>query len=157
MLANKSMILTLVLLLSSSSNATLINISVETDKAIYHFGEDIFINVTAFNQGPQNETLTFTDSIHASYAIDSIYNWADGKISQPYGSVLVLEPGNSKTWSFTHTAQQYSLGPGAHSISGEVWAVELIGGTSGVASITIVPEPLTLSLLTLGVLFIRRK
>ena len=151
------MFLILVVLLASSSNATLIEVSVETDKDVYGLGEDILIDVTAHNSGTEDETLTFTDSIHASYEIDSVYNWADGIVSQPYGFIFVLQPSTSRTWTFTHTYQNYSLDIGVHSIIGEVWAFELIGEESEAASITVVPEPLTLSLLALGSLFIRRR
>lgn len=151
------MVLIFVVLLASSSNATLIEVSVETDKDVYGLGEDILIDVTAYNSGTEDETLTFTDSIHASYEIDGVYNWAYGRFSQPYGSILVLQPGTSTTWSFTHTQQNYPLGIEPHSVVGEVGALELIGQYSDPIQFTVVPEPLTLSLLVLGCLFIRRK
>ncbi len=145
-------VLCFVVLLASSSNATLVEVSVETDKDVYELGEDILIDVTAYNPGSGDETLTFTDSIHASYEIDSVYNWADGIVSQPYGSILVLQPGTSETWTFTHTFQHYALEAGPHSIIGQVGALELIGGGSEAASITVIPEPA--SILSFGSVFI---
>lgn len=157
MQANKFLLLVFVVLLASSSNATLVEVSVETDKDVYELGEEILIDVTAYNPGSGDETLTFTDSIHASYEIDSVYNWADGIVSQPYGSILVLQPGTSETWTFTHTFQHYALEAGPHSIIGQVGALELIGQYSDPVQFTVVPEPLTLAFMVLGSVFIRQK
>lgn len=97
-----------------------LEVTVATDKTEYALDEPVQISVTATNTLPEPITLTFSSSLEASYIIDGVYDWSKNHPSLPVATNLTLESGASKTWEFTHTAADYRLLPGKHSIVGVV-------------------------------------
>ncbi len=97
-----------------------LNVTVKTDKTEYALDEPVQISVTATNTLPDPITLTFPTSLEASYIIDGVYDWSEHAISLPVVTHETIPGGQFKTWEFTHTAEQYRLLPGKHSIVGVV-------------------------------------
>jgi hypothetical protein len=147
---------TLILLLFCMAKATAVNISTITDKETYLLGEQVIVSVTAYNPDPNPVTLSFATSLEASYLMDDVYDWTEGKYFTQLGRQLTIDPYDSYTWDLPHGQSEmelYSLDIGIHTVRGEV--VEY--GYSSTIQFEVVPEPATTLLLTLGSLFLARR
>jgi len=98
----------------------IVDVSVSTDKEIYELGELVKINVSATNNSDNPVTLEFPTLHQADYRIDEAYLWSKGKFFLPIPTSITLPPGAKITWSFVHSAGEYRLLPGEHSIVGIV-------------------------------------
>ncbi len=97
-----------------------LEITVDTDKDEYALDEDVQISITATNTSAEDITLHFPTSHQASYVIDGRYDWARNHPALGVLTDLTIPAGESHTWSFTHTPEDYRLLPGTHSIVGVV-------------------------------------
>lgn len=97
-----------------------IHIQLLTDKEYYNFGEDVNIEVQAVNTTNTDITLHFPSSYQADYCIDANYLWSRDKgFTQAFTSVEI-PVGESYSWYFVHTADDYLLSPGKHVITGMI-------------------------------------
>jgi len=159
------MVVILLFGLPKTTMSNIIEVSVETDKTIYQLGEEVMVSITAHNPNDQDLILTLGVDIQATYIMDDIYNWAEGRTTLPAYFTYTLTPYNSITWELTHgpsEMQDYSLNIGLHSVVGEVLAVELVGDDarfSEPVTFEVIPEPISILLMTSGLLGIwfRRK
>ena len=156
------LMVTFLILATSLANATIVDISVETDKDTYQQGEEIHIEVTAYNPGDTIVDLSFGSDLQASYLIDGIYDWEEGR-SRLLGLTNVsIDPYDSVTWEFTHgitEMQEYALNIGVHTLVGEVLDGQLLSiGENQSPSIEfeVIPEPATFLLLGSGLFGIHR-
>jgi len=132
------------------SNATIVDISVETDKPTYQSGEYVTVSITAYNPNPQPVTLN-SGIPFASYVMDDTYNWADWHTSDiPVIIPLTIQSNSSYTWILIHDEQEmqrYPLEVGMHSVVGKVLASELVGNNESLPlQFEVIPEPTTISL-----------
>jgi len=97
-----------------------LEITVKTDKGEYELDENVRIFVTATNHTDEALTLEFSSSHPASYIIDGVYHWSRNHPGLTVLTDITIEAHQSKTWEFTHTADDYRLLPGRHSIVGVV-------------------------------------
>lgn len=152
---------TTIFVFAGLARATLVEVSVATDKPTYQLNEEVTVFVTAYN--PNSETVTLNGGIpFASYVMDGTYNWADWHTSPlPVIIPLTIQPNDSFTWNMTHDAQEmqrYPLAIGVHTVIGEVLAIELIGdGESAPLEFEVIPEPTTILLMVIGVLGARAR
>ena len=141
--------LVIVCFLSSQGALAEIEISVATDKAVYQLDEDVVISVTAYNPTDEAITLVFGSDLQASYWMDGIYDWEDGRSRLTMLTYVTIDPYQFNTWQLTHGDYErsiYPLGLGAHSVVGEV----LEYGLSNPAGFQVVPEPSCVMLLVVG-------
>jgi hypothetical protein len=146
----------LILLLFGITKTTAVNISTITDKDTYLLGEQVIVSVTAYNPDPNPLTLNFVTSLQASYLMDDVYDWTEGKFFTQFGGQLTIEPYGSYTWDLTHGNHEMELYPldvGTHTVRGEVVGY----GYSSQVQFEVVPEPATILLLTLGSLLLTRR
>ena len=146
----------LILVLFGMTKATAVNISTITDKETYLLGEEVVVSVTAYNPDPDPVTLNFVSSLQASYLMDDVYDWTEGKFFTQLGSQLTIDPYGSYTWDLTHGHSEMELYPldvGTHTVRGEVVGY----GYSSPVQFEVVPEPATILLFTLGSLFLTRR
>jgi hypothetical protein len=153
-----SIIAGLLIVLSFSAHATL-QITVNTDKDVYHLGEYVAISITAYNPNPQEVTLNFSGRL-ATYTIDDIFNLANWPFF-PRKSIVTIQPNTTFTWQLIHDywpTQEYPLSVGIHTVIGQLWAEEL--GENNITSpiqFEVIPEPTTFLLLTFGIIVTRYK
>jgi hypothetical protein len=149
---------TILLALTFQVQATIVELSVSTDKPVYQLGEDVIISVTAYNPNPEPVTLT-GGFYFASYVIDGVYDWVEGRSGPQVIEYETINSGESHTWILTHgfwEMQDYPLEIGAHTISGKVLAIEIIeDNQSPSIEIEVVPEPTTIIFLFAGLTTIR--
>ena len=144
--------------LPSLAGATIVDISVSTDKPTYQLGEYVTISVTAYNPNPEPITLSFSGR-KATYIIDDTYDLADAPF-YPQVSYTTIEPYSSFTWDLTHDywgMKEYFLLVGTHTLVGQLWAGEL--GEDNMTSpvqFEVIPELATFALFGLGLLIFRR-
>lgn len=150
----------ILLCIAGIANATIVDITVATDKESYLLGEEVIVSVTAYNPNPEPVTLT-GGFYFASYIMDGIYDWVEGRSGPPVIIYLTIEPDDSFTWNLTHGSyemQEYPLALGIHTVVGQVLAVELIGdGTSASSEFEVIPEPSTFLLLVIGIVLANAK
>ena len=136
------------------SNATIIEISTATDKAIYSLGEEIEVFITAYNPSDELITLYFSTSEQASYLMDNTYDWKDYHGEWLFATEQEIGPYSSYTWTLVHGEDElidYAPAAGNHNVIGEV-----IGyGQSTSIEFEVVPEPATVVLFGLGGLFVK--
>ncbi len=101
------------------SYASLIQLSVATDKAVYTPGETVEISVTAYNQAEQAVHIQWPTSCQAGYTID-MFSSKDQGLCTTNLTGLNLLPGMSHTWTFRHTRDLHLLTEGSHTIRGEL-------------------------------------
>lgn len=136
--------------------ATIVDISVATDKAIYQLNEHVTVFVTAYNPNQDPVTLGFGSSLTTTYVMDGVFNWSEGKVFNPSGRQLTIEANESFTWDITHGSEEmglYALDLGVHSVVGEVVGY----GQSDAVEFDVIPEPATILILSCGVFWARNK
>ncbi len=107
------------------------------------------MSVTAYNPDPNPVTLNFATSLQASYLMDGVYDWREGKFFYQFPTSVTIEAYGSYTWQLTHGYHEMELYPleiGAHTVVGEVVGY----GYSSTVQFQVIPEPATILLLTLG-------
>ena len=136
--------------------ATIVDISVATDKQIYQLNEEVTVSVTAYNPNLEPVTLRFGSTLVASYFMDDTYYWHENKIFAPVLLHKEIEPDSCFTWNLTHGSKEmglYALDLGVHSVVGEVVGY----GQSEAINFEVIPEPVTILLLGCGVFWARKK
>ena len=142
------LVIVLFLIFAGELNASIVEISVATDKPIYQLGEYVTVSITAYNPTSETVILGFPTTLQASYLLDGTFDWANRPCLQiPSGRII--DAYDSYTWNLNHGSGEmafYPLAVGIHSVVGEV-----IGyGFSEPIQFEVVPEPGTLLLLALG-------
>lgn len=97
--------------------------TVETDKEIYAYGENVEITVSIVNTGGEMVTVYLTGCIF-NYGIDFFYDHITylGGFCPTLVIPVDLAPGGIYGETFIHTPQQYSMGYGEHIIYGNAEA-----------------------------------
>jgi len=111
----------LISLVSTSIGAAELEITAETDKAVYSFGEDVIVTVTVRSPTDAPITLHFGSSCKANYLMDDWFEPAQSCLW--IITSIVLDPNESYTDTFVHNHwQQYRcpLLPGKHTVAGTV-------------------------------------
>ena len=163
-------IIIVIVILSPSAQASL-NISAFTNKSVYELGETVNITITVFNSGSTAETL-FGGGFYTNdggedgsggttdYIMDDNYIWSDWHKIDTGGSGLMwmkdFQPGQTDTWVMSHGTQHmqdYPLNVGSHSIVGKA-GFDLY---SNPISFEVIPEPATITLLTIGAFLAGRR
>ena len=143
----------LIFVLCGMTKATAVNISTITDKESYLLGEEVVVSVIAYNPDPNPVNLNFATSLEASYLMDDVYDWTEGKFFTQFGRQLTIDPYGSYTWDLKHGPGEmgiYPLDVGVHTVVGEVVGY----GYSSTVQFQVIPEPATILLLTLSGLFL---
>ena len=160
----KVILMTFLLALTVSLvNAAIVDISVDTDKDTYLLDEDILVSITAYNPGDTVVDLSFASDLQASYLIDGIYDWEEGRSRLPWVTYVAIDPYDSFSWELNHGVSEmleYPLDIGIHTLVGEVLSGELlIIGESLSPSIEfeVVPEAATVLVFGLGMFLLRSK
>jgi hypothetical protein len=149
MIKKADVLIILILVLFEVTKVAAVNISTMTDKESYLLGEEVVVSVTAYNPDPNPVTLNFATSLEASYLMDDVYDWSDGKFFTQFGRQLTIYPYDSYTWELTHGHHEmelYPLNVGTHTVVGEVVGY----GYSSTVQFQVIPEPAMILLLTLG-------
>jgi len=136
--------------------ATIVDISVATDKAIYQLNEEVTVFVTAYNPNPEPVTLRFGSTLVASYFMDDTYYWDEDKIFAPVLLHEDIEPDSRFTWELAHGSREMNLYPldlGVHSVVGIVVGF----GQSEPVEFEVIPEPATILILSFGVFWVRKQ
>ncbi|MFA6187227.1 MAG: hypothetical protein WC770_08475 [Phycisphaerae bacterium] len=145
-------VLVILLCYGGLTKATIVDISVATNKPIYQLGEYVTVSITAYNPNPQPVTLNGGIPL-ASYVMDGVYNWADWHTS-PLQVIVskTIQPNQSFTWNLTHDAQEmqrYPFDIGVHTVVGKVMAFEIIGDNqSSPLQFEVIPEPSAFAILS---------
>ena len=146
----------LALSMSEFAGATIVDVSVATDKPQYQFEEDVIVSVSAYNPTESPVTLTFGSDIQTSYWMDSIYDWEEGRSRLTVITYVKIAAYDSYTWQMTHAAYertQYPLDLGAHTVVGEVLGY----GLSDPVEFEVIPEPSTIIMISIGVIWFKKK
>ena len=98
-----------------------VRIEVLTDKESYQLGEDVAIEVQAINTTEEEVTLRFPMGYQADYSIDGKFLWSWDKGFITMLTSVVIPAGDSHSWHFVHTADEWLLPPGKHVITGMVF------------------------------------
>jgi len=149
----------LVVILSLPAYASL-EISVVTDKEVYQLGETVEVYVSLYNPTPDPVTLTYGSSLVATYLMDQSYYWHTNVIALDVILHKTIQPDQTLMWQLDHEEHHqayYPLGVGYHSVQGGSMAWQLNGQLSEPFEFQVVPEPTTLSLLSLGAVLLKRK
>ena len=101
---------------------TVIEVITTTDKSTYLLGEEVTVFVTAYN--PNSERVTLGGGFYfASYIMDGVYDWAEGRSAPAVITSMTIEPHDSCTWELKHGSYElgvYPLNVGTHTVVGEV-------------------------------------
>ena len=144
----------MVMVLAGLVNATIVDITVETDKPVYQLGEDVVVSVIAINLTDEPIQLGFGSTLQASYLMDGVFDWSEDKIFLHTPTGQIIEPYDYYTWDLIHGSDEMELYPldiGIHSVTGEV-----IGyGYSSPIEFEVIPEPATVLLFGTGIFWLR--
>ncbi|MHC4643156.1 MAG: hypothetical protein ACYS32_16050, partial [Planctomycetota bacterium] len=121
----KTKIITIMILLciAGIAEATIVDITVATDKESYLLGEEVIVSVIAYNPNPEPVTLGFPTSLQVSYLMDGVFNWSEHVQFTPSPTGRIIEPYDSYTWNLSHDSHAmtiYPLDVGTHTVVGEV-------------------------------------
>ena len=134
--------------------SNIIEVSAETDKAIYQLDEEVMVSITAYNPNSEPVTLYLDNFMKVSYLMDDVFDWREGKVYIPSPLVVTIEPYDFRTWDISHGQKEMELYPldiGTHTLIGEV-----IGyGQSLPTEFDVVPEPSLILLMGIGSIYIR--
>lgn len=156
-----SIIAGLLIVLSFSAHATL-QITVDTDKDVYQVGENVHVYISVYNPSAEDITLNMATP-PAKYLLDETYFWKQNMVSISWAPPLddvLIQSGQTLIWQLDHNEvenAEYPLEVGIHTVRGYVYSIETIGQFSELVEFQVVPEPITFSLLGIGVFFIKRK
>jgi len=142
--------------IAGTAKATIVDITVATDKESYLLGEEVIVSVIAYNPNPEPVTLGFSSSLVVSYLMDNVYDWAEGRIFQPVPLQLTIQPYNFRTFELVHGCDEMAIYPldiGYHTVVGEVVGY----GQSAPLHFEVIPEPSSILLLAIGMLFANSK
>jgi hypothetical protein len=140
------------------AQATIVDLTVSTDKSAYQLGEYVTISVTAYNPNPEPVTLYFPNGPVATYIMGGTYNMPAGYL--PVLTSKTIQPNMSFTWNMLHdqrAMRAYPLGIGTHTVVGKLLAHEL--GEDNMTlplQFEVIPEPATLLLFSIGTLLLRK-
>ncbi len=156
-------VLIIIVIQTYPAMGTLVEVSVTTDKPTYSLGEQVVVSITAFNPNDYEVTL-LTGIPMATYVMDNVYDWRDGRIFIMLLISEVLPPLETYTWELKHNnlippthagdPDYYPLELGVHSVVGQVLTEPII--QSEPFEFIVVPEPATAILLALGSLALLR-
>ena len=150
------MAVVLVLAFGGMARATIVEVSVATDKPTYLLGEHVTVFVTAYNPSLESVTLTFGSALQASYLMDDVFDWTEGKVWAYGVTQVVINSHDFYTWDLIHGSNEmtrYPLNIGNHVVVGEV-----IGyGQSAPVEFEVIPEPTIFLFLVMGIAGIRAK
>ena len=157
-------VLTLVLGLASGANAALTLVNAPTDPI--NIGESIAIMVNNSEDGAYSGWLEIADPTAADYDGDPVFSGAGSPDGKSTLETFVEYPG-----SYQFTVASFDAANPI--VAGDHIQVNIIGVSEGssvltlyandgvtvldTASITVIPEPMTIALLGLGGLFLRRR
>jgi hypothetical protein len=99
---------------------TPVSIRVMTNKETYEPGEPVEIKLLAINNANHDITLHFPSGHQQDYLIDGKYLWSSDKFFTEALTSVEIPAGSKHVWTFVHTAEDYYLDPGTHSIVGIV-------------------------------------
>jgi len=138
------------------AKATVVDVTVATDKESYLLGEEVIVSVIAYNPNPEPVTLGFSSSLVVSYLMDNVYDWAEGRQFSPVILQLTIQPYNFKTLELVHGYDEmaiYPLDVGTHTVVGE-----FVGyGQSAPVQFEVIPEPSSILLLAIGIVLANAK
>jgi hypothetical protein len=145
---NRTILFLLVVLLTAPAEAAIV-FTISTDKSIYELGEDIVVTITAQNtSSTQTGTVSFPDSLQATYWMDDAYDWRWNKYALTVVTYVQIAPLTSVSWIRIHgevERQDYLPSVGFHEVSLYRYAPDEYS-----SSFQVIPEPATLLLLALG-------
>ena len=160
----KLVVLTLVLAVASGAHAALTLVDVPTDPI--NIGDSIAILVNNSDDGAYSGWLQITDQAVADYDGDPVFTAAGDTAGQSTMELYAPDPG----W-YTFTVS--SLDPANPIVAGDHIQVNIVGISEGSsvlglydsdgvtlldsATINVIPEPMTIVLLGMGGLFLRRR
>jgi hypothetical protein len=153
----------ILLIIAMPAKATVVDISVSTDKPVYQLGEYVTVYLTAYNPNPEPVTLNFAGNQTVTYIMDGTFDPTQGTVSSGDPWHHTIDAYGSWTIDMVHGAYAISVYPlnvGNHSVVGI-----MIGSYSGSpfefesspVHFAVVPEPTTLLLLTFGTIVLRHK
>jgi hypothetical protein len=156
--AMKTKIITIMIAFSIAgiAKATVVDVNVATDKESYLLGEEVIVSVIAYNPNLEPVTLYFGSSLLATYLMDDVFDWSEGRIFEPVNLQLTIQPYNFHTFDFMHGLYEMSLYPldfGTHTVVGEVVGY----GQSAQVQFEVVPEPSSILLLSMGIVLASAK
>ena len=91
--------------------ATIVDVSVATDKPTYSLGEIVIVSDTAYDPSSESVTLDFGSALQASYLIDGVFDWTEGKVFAHVLTQLTIDPYDSYTWILWHGDKEMNLWP----------------------------------------------
>jgi hypothetical protein len=105
-----------------------LRLDVALDREYYAPGDSIVITVTVLNTGDHAAALSFPSTLQADYSIDNTYQWSRGRAFATLVTSVSIPAGGVHSWTFTHTAKEYPVPPGKHTVTA------VIAGTTLTAS-----------------------
>jgi hypothetical protein len=129
---------------------------VATDKPAYGLGEDLIVYVSALNLDSSPVQLGFPSMLQASYQLDGVFDWTEGKGFFDIPSSVTIGANETFTWNLTYGSDErslYQLEVGVHSIVGEVVGY----GYSTPVEFQVIPEPSIMLILGTGALVLRQR
>lgn len=151
----------LVFLFAQNTCATLVEITVDTDKDVYELGEEVKVYVSVYNPGLDPVTLTFSSTLQASYWMDEIYYWHENKVFLQVLTHVTINSNTTHTRELIHginEMQEYPLEIGLHTVTVMVVAYELQNEyLTEPVEFEVLPEPGTILLFGIGGFLLRRR
>jgi len=138
------------------ARAAIVDVSTATNKVTYFLGEEVTVFVIAYNPNPEPVTLGFPTTLQASYLMDDVFNWSEHRQFVQIPTGARIEPYDSCTWNLSHDSHAmmiYPLDVGFHSVVGEVVGY----GHSAPVEFEVIPEPMSVLLLGIGIVGVRAK
>ncbi|MFA6426788.1 MAG: hypothetical protein WCW64_11510 [Phycisphaerae bacterium] len=156
----KIFVFAVLLIFANVLKASVVDITVSTDKPTYQLGEYVTVSITSYNPNPQPVTLNFDTSLQAIYLMDGTFDSSQNQAVAMWSTERTINAYDSYTWTRTHGAGAlilYPLGLGIHSVAGEVVGY----GSSSSIQFEVVPEPGALAILSFALpifrIFSRKK
>jgi len=138
------------------AEATVVDVSTATNKVTYLLGEEVTVFVIAYNPNPELVTLSFPSALQASYLMNDVYDWSEGRQFAQVPTGVRIEAYGSYTWELTHGPDDMTVCPldvGTHTVVGEVVGY----GQSAPVQFEVIPEPMSVLLLAIGIVGVLAK